>query len=77
LAARRPGVQENLTALICSEMQRIVHPKGVAVHIQSRHMYGNVGINRPGTFTTTSLYKGILKTDAFLRQEFMMKVSGK
>ena len=77
-AARRPSVQENLTALICSEMQRIVHPKGVAVHIQSRHMCMEMrGINRPGTFTTTSLYKGILKTDAFLRQEFMMKVSGK
>lgn len=59
-------------------MQRIVHPKGVAVHIQSRHMCMEMrGVNRPGTFTTTSLYKGILKTDAFLRQEFMMKVSGK
>ena len=77
-AARRPSVQENLTALICSEMQRIVHPKGVAVHVQSRHMCMEMrGINRPGTYTTTSLYEGLLKTDAFLRQEFMMKVSGK
>ena len=68
-AARRPSVQENLTALICSEMQRIVHPKGIAVHVHSRHMCMEMrGINRPGTFTTTSLYKGDLKTDAFLRQ---------
>ncbi|GFH42514.1 GTP cyclohydrolase 1 [Lactococcus hodotermopsidis] len=75
-AARRPSVQENLTALISAEMQRITQPKGVAVHVNSRHMCMEMrGINQPGTFTTTSLYKGTLKTDALLRQEFMMKVS--
>ncbi|GFH40525.1 GTP cyclohydrolase I FolE [Lactococcus insecticola] len=75
-AARRPSVQENLTALISSELERITHPKGVAVLVEAEHMCMEMrGINQPGTITRTSLYKGSLKTDALLRQEFSLRGS--
>ncbi|WP_394455758.1 GTP cyclohydrolase I FolE [Leuconostoc suionicum] len=74
-SARRPSVQESLTTLVADEVTRIVEPKGVAVNITARHMCMEMrGINRPGTQTNTSVYRGVLKTDALLRQQFMQRV---
>lgn len=75
-ASRRPSVQENLTHLIADEMARIVHPKGLAVNVTARHMCMEMrGINQPGTQTNTTIYRGLLKTDAFLRESFARRVS--
>ena len=75
-ASRRPSVQENLTYLIADEMQRIVHPKGLAVNVTARHMCMEMrGINQPGTQTNTSIYRDLLKTDTFLRDSFARRVS--
>ncbi|PAV32590.1 GTP cyclohydrolase I FolE [Leuconostoc lactis] len=75
-ASRRPSVQENLTHLIADEMQRIVHPKGLAVNVTARHMCMEMrGINQPGTQTNTSIYRDLLKTDTFLRGSFARRVS--
>ncbi|MGH2325994.1 GTP cyclohydrolase I [Leuconostoc lactis] len=75
-ASRRPSVQENLTRLIADEMQRIVHPKGLAVNVTARHMCMEMrGINQPGTQTNTSIYRDLLKTDTFLRDSFARRVS--
>ncbi|MSB65686.1 GTP cyclohydrolase I [Leuconostoc lactis] len=75
-ASRRPSVQENLTHLIADEMQRIVHPKGLAVNVTARHMCMEMrGINQPGTQTNTSIYRDLLKTDTFLRESFARRVS--
>ena len=75
-ASRRPSVQENLTHLIADEMQRIVHPKGLAVNVTARHMCMEMrGINQQGTQTNTSIYRDLLKTDTFLRDSFARRVS--
>lgn len=75
-ASRRPSVQENLTHLIADEMQRIVHPKGLAVNVTARHMCMEMrGINQLGTQTNTSIYRDLLKTDTFLRDSFARRVS--
>ncbi len=75
-ASRRPSVQENLTHLIADEMQRIVHPKGLAVNVTARHMCMEMrGINQPGTQTNTSIYRDLLKTDTLLRDSFARRVS--
>lgn len=75
-ASRRPSVQENLTHLIADEMQRIVHPKGLAVNVTARHMCMEMrGINQPGTQTNTSIYRDLLKTNTFLRDSFARRVS--
>ncbi|WP_312399435.1 GTP cyclohydrolase I [Leuconostoc lactis] len=75
-ASRRPSVQENLTHLIADEIQRIVHPKGLAVNVTARHMCMEMrGINQPGTQTNTSIYRDLLKTDTFLRDSFARRVS--
>lgn len=68
-------MQESLTTLVADEVTRIVEPNGVAVNITARHMCMEMrGINRPGTQTNTSVYRGVLKTDALLRQQFMQRV---
>lgn len=75
-AARRPSVQENLTHLIASELERIIHPQGLAVNITARHMCMEMrGINRPGTQTNTSVHRGLLRTDAFLRETFARRTA--
>ncbi|GMA70175.1 GTP cyclohydrolase 1 [Leuconostoc litchii] len=75
-AARRPSVQENLTTLIADEIARILSPKGIAVNITARHMCMEMrGINRPGTQTTSSVFRDILKTDMMLRQQFINRVN--
>lgn len=75
-ASRRPSVQENLTHLIADEMARIVHPKGLAVNVTARHMCMEMrGINQPGTQTNTTIHRGLLKKDAFLRESFARRVS--
>lgn len=76
-ASRRPSVQENLTALIADQMQRIVHPKGLAVNVTARHMCMEMrGINRPGTQTNTTIHRGLLQTDTFLKDSFSRRVRG-
>ncbi|MGR8808746.1 GTP cyclohydrolase I [Leuconostoc citreum] len=76
-ASRRPSVQENLTALIADQMQRIVHPKGLAVNVTARHMCMEMrGINRPGTQTNTTIHRGLLQTDTFLKYSFSRRVRG-
>lgn len=76
-ASRRPNVQENLTALIADQMQRIVHPKGLAVNVTARHMCMEMrGINRPGTQTNTTIHRGLLQTDTFLKGSFSRRVRG-
>ena len=75
-ASRRPNVQEDLTHLISSEMNRIVAPKGVAVNVTARHMCMEMrGINQPGTQTNTAIYRGLLQTDTFLKESFTHRVN--
>jgi GTP cyclohydrolase I len=75
-AARRPSVQENLTHLIASELERIIAPKGLAVNVTARHMCMEMrGINRPGTQTNTTVHRGVLRTDSFLREQFARRTA--
>lgn len=58
-------------------MQRIVHPKGLAVNVIARHMCMEMrGINRPGTQTNTTIHRGLLQTDTFLKDSFSRRVRG-
>ncbi|AEV95350.1 GTP cyclohydrolase I FolE [Pediococcus claussenii] len=70
--AKRPNVQENMTSMLITEMNRILNPKGVAVKITARHMCMEMrGINKQGEETTTTKFQGIFKSDSIMRSEFL------
>lgn len=73
--ARRLTVQERLTNQIADTIDTVLKPRGVACLIQARHMCMEMrGVQKPGTITTTSALRGLLKnSDA--RSEFLSMVS--
>lgn len=74
--ARRPQVQERLTAQIADALVTKLHPQGATVIIEAEHMCMTMrGIRKPGAFTVTSALRGIMNNPA-TRQEMMTLVMG-
>ncbi len=70
--ARRLQVQERLTAQIADALQGLLKPKGVGVIVEATHMCMVMrGVQKPGSWTSTSALRGIFAEDAKTRQEFM------
>jgi GTP cyclohydrolase I len=70
--ARRLQVQERLTVQIADALQEHLQPEGVGVLIRARHMcMESRGICQQGHHTITSALRGVLRTDALARQEFL------
>ncbi|WP_390091417.1 GTP cyclohydrolase I FolE [Geminocystis herdmanii] len=70
--ARRLQVQERLTAQIADALQGLLQPQGVAVIIEATHMCMVMrGVQKPGSWTSTSALRGVFNDDAKTRQEFM------
>lgn len=70
LYARRPQVQERLTAQIADAMMNRLKPRGVIVVVEAEHMCMSMrGVRKPGAVTTTSAVRGQFKTDTALRAE--------
>jgi len=70
--ARRLQVQERLTNQIASALDDNLHPKGVAVVIEARHMcVESRGVRHSGALTTTSAMRGVMLTNPSARAEFM------
>jgi len=69
---RRLQVQERLTAQIADALQGLLKPKGVAVVVEASHMCMVMrGVQKAGSWTSTSAVRGIFSTEAKTRQEFM------
>ncbi|MEN9520002.1 MAG: hypothetical protein RLZZ381_2590 [Cyanobacteriota bacterium] len=69
---RRLQVQERLTAQIANALQGLLQPKGVAVVVEATHMCMVMrGVQKPGSWTSTSAVRGLFADDAKTRQEFM------
>lgn len=74
--ARRPQVQERLTAQIADAVFEALNAQGVCVVIEAEHMCMSMrGINKPGSSTVTSALRGIMN-DATTRSEMMSLVLG-
>ncbi|PZD71459.1 GTP cyclohydrolase 1 [Acaryochloris thomasi RCC1774] len=74
--ARRLQVQERLTAQIADALQGLLKPQGVAVVVEATHMCMVMrGVQKPGSWTSTSAMRGAFAGDARTRQEFFNLVA--
>jgi GTP cyclohydrolase IA len=70
LYAKRPQVQERLTAQIADALMRKLDPRGVIVVVEAEHLCMAMrGIRKPGATTTTSAVRGQFKSDKASRAE--------
>lgn len=72
LYAKRPQVQERLTAQIADALVRKLEPRGVIVVIEAEHLCMAMrGVRKPGATTTTSAVRGLFRSDAASRAEVL------
>lgn len=68
--ARRPQVQERLTAQIADTLIREINPTGALVVVEAEHMCMTMrGVKKPGSLTTTSAVRGNFKSSDVTRNE--------
>ena len=70
--ARRPQIQEQMTAQIADEIMKYLEPKGVIIMIEAEHMCMTMrGIKKPGAKTMTYAVRGEMQSaemqDRFFR----------
>lgn len=75
--ARRPQLQERLTAQIADAIMEGLQPQGVGVVIQAEHTCLTMrGIKKPGAKMVTSAVRGLFKTNPMTRAEFQAILRG-
>jgi len=71
--AQRLQVQERLTNQIADTINDTLEPLGVGVLIRAQHFcMCSRGVNKQGSFTTTSALRGAIKDKPAARAEFLM-----
>lgn len=69
--ARRPQLQERMTAQIAAFLDERVGPAGVMVSVEARHLCMEMrGVSRPGVITKTTAARGVMKKSR-LQREFL------
>ena len=70
--ARRPQIQEQLTAQIADAIMQNLDTKGVIVAVEAEHTCMTMrGVKKPGTKTFTLVSRGVFETDTELRTMFL------
>ncbi len=78
IVAKRPQLQERMTSQIADAIVTGLNPQGVAVVIQAEHLCMNMrGIKKPGTTIVTSVVRGIFRSKATTRAEFLSLIGQK
>ncbi|MGO5116027.1 GTP cyclohydrolase I FolE [Candidatus Avoscillospira sp. LCP25S3_F1] len=73
--ARRPQIQENMTAQIADALEEHLHPKGVMVMLEAEHLCMTMrGVQKPGSKTVTTIVRGVFAEDLSLQQTFLQMV---
>jgi len=73
--AARGHLQEELTEKIAYKIQQLTESPAVGVYMRARHgCCENRGIRSSNSSTQTTVLKGLLKTDAGLKNEFMHNI---
>ena len=74
--ARRPQLQERLTAQVADALYESLGSRGSIVVIEADHSCMTMrGVQKPGSVTVTSAVRGIYETDEALRSEAMALIS--
>ena len=75
--AKRPQLQERLTAQIADFLDENLKPMGVAVVVEAEHLCMTMrGARASGAQTRTSALRGIMRSDARTRAEAMNLLTG-
>jgi len=75
--ARRPQMQERLTAQVADALTERLEPLGVMVVIEAEHLCMSMrGVRKPGAKTVTSAVRGIMHTNPAARAEAMSLLFG-
>ncbi len=70
--ARRLQIQENLTIQVADALMKTLHPTGVAVVIEAKHLCMMMrGVEKQNSVMKTSCLLGSFKEDARTRSEFL------
>ena len=78
LYARRPQVQERLTAQVADAVMRRLEPQGVIVVVEAEHLCMAMrGVRKPGALTMTSAVRGIFQSDPRTRAEALSLIVGR
>lgn len=73
--AKRPQLQEQLTAQIADALMDNLEPKGVIVMVEAEHMCMTMrGIKKPGSQTVTIVARGEFELDEALQNKFLQMV---
>ncbi|MGI9017237.1 MAG: GTP cyclohydrolase I FolE [Euzebya sp.] len=77
VVAKRPNLQERITAEVADTLEKVLQPRGVIVQIEAEHFCMTMrGVRKPGAVTVTSAVRGCMREDARTRAEAMMLISG-
>ena len=74
--ARRLQIQEQLTTEVADALMDALHPMGVAVVIEAKHLCMMMrGVQKQNSVMKTSCLRGVFKDDARTRSEFLALLS--
>ena len=75
--ARRPQMQERLTAQVADALADRLQPLGVMVVVEAEHLCMSMrGVKKPGATTVTSAVRGIMESHPATRAEAMSLLFG-
>jgi GTP cyclohydrolase I len=78
LYAKRPSVQERVTAQVADAIMERLDPRGAIVVVEAEHLCMSMrGVQKPGARTVTSAVRGSLKSSAVTRAEAMSLILGR
>jgi len=72
ILSKRLQVQERLTTEVADVIMKKLKPKGVMVVVEAEHLCMSMrGVKKPGALTTTSVVRGVFRSNAKSRQEVL------
>ena len=75
--AKRPQIQEQLTAQIADALMEYLKPQGAMVMLEAEHMCMTMrGVKKPGSRTVTFVARGAFEQDERLQRQFFELVRG-
>ena len=73
--AKRPQIQEQLTAQIADALMEYLKPQGAMVMLEAEHMCMTMrGIKKPGTKTVTAVTRGVFDNNEELQNRFFRMI---